>query len=145
MSASTYQALADAVLVVHVAFIAFVIFGLLLTLIGGVCGWRWIRNPWFRGLHLLAIGLVVVQAWLGIICPLTTLEMHFRELSGDLVYQESFIAHWLQRLIFFRAPMWAFGLAYTLFALAVIASWWRFPPRSRKARSRPPSGAMRDG
>jgi len=129
MNSSAYRALADAVLILHVAFIVFVVLGLLLILIGGACGWRWIRNPWFRSLHLLAIALVVAQAWLGIICPLTTLEMHLRERAGDWVYHETFIAHWLQRLIFYRAPMWAFASAYTLFALAVIASWWRFPPR----------------
>ncbi len=145
MSPTAYRALADAVLILHVAYIGFVIFGLLLILIGGACGWRWIRNPWFRGLHLLAIGLVVVQAWLGIICPLTTLEMHLRELSGDWVYHETFIAHWLQRLIFYRAPMWVFGLAYTLFGLAVIGSWWRFPPRSRKAVTRSPGTQASDG
>ncbi len=145
MSPTAYRALADAVLILHVAYIGFVIFGLLLILIGGACGWRWIRNPWFRGLHLLAIGLVAVQAWLGIICPLTTLEMHLRELAGDWVYHETFIAHWLQRLIFYRAPMWVFGLAYTLFGLAVIGSWWRFPPRSRKAGTRPESGPVGGG
>lgn len=132
MTPSACRALADGVLILHVAYIGFVIVGLLLILIGGACGWKWIRNPWFRALHLLAIALVVVQAWLGIICPLTTLEMHLREQAGDWVYQETFIAHWLQHLIFYRAPLWAFGLAYTLFGLAVIASWWRFPPRFRK-------------
>ncbi len=129
MSPTTYRALADSVLVLHVAYIGFVVIGLLLILIGGACGWRWVRNPWFRALHLLAIALVVVQAWLGIICPLTTLEMHLREQAGDWTYQGTFIAHWLQRLIFYRAPMWVFGLTYTLFALAVIASWWRVRPR----------------
>jgi hypothetical protein len=132
MTPTAYRALADTVLVCHVVYISFVICGLLLILIGGARGWRWVRNPWFRALHLLAIALVVVQAWLGIICPLTTLEMNLRQLAGDSIYRETFIAHWLQRLIFYRAPMWAFGLGYTLFALTVIASWWRFPPQRSK-------------
>jgi Protein of Unknown function (DUF2784) len=132
MAPATYRVLADMVLIFHVVYISFVICGLLLILVGGVRDWRWIRNPWFRALHLFAIVLVVVQAWLGIICPLTTLEMHLREQAGDWVYHETFIAHWLARLIFYRAPMWAFGLGYTLFALAVIGSWWRFPPQRKK-------------
>ena len=45
----SYEVLADAILVAHVALVAFVICGLLVTLLGGLCRWRWVRNPWFRG------------------------------------------------------------------------------------------------
>jgi multisubunit Na+/H+ antiporter MnhB subunit len=129
MPADLNRALADLVLVAHVAFVAFVVFGLLLILCGGVMGWRWVRNPWFRVAHLAAIGLVVLQAWLGIVCPLTTLEMHLREAAGDAIYSETFIAHWLHRALFFQAPMWAFTVCYTLFGLAVVMSWIKFRPR----------------
>jgi hypothetical protein len=129
MSADAYRALADVVLIAHVAFVAFVVVGLLLILCGGFLGWKWIRNPWFRAAHLAAIGGVVLQAWLGIICPLTTLEMHLRDLAGDATYSGTFVAHWLQRLLFHEAPMWVFAVCYTLFALAVIGSWWKFRPR----------------
>jgi hypothetical protein len=127
--ANLYQHLADLVLITHVAFVGFVVLGLLLILVGGCLGWKWVRNPWFRALHLAAIGLVVAQAWLGIICPLTTLEMHFRALAGDETYSGTFIAHWLQMLLYYQAPWWVFTLCYTLFALAVIGSWVKFRPR----------------
>lgn len=131
----TYQILADLVLLTHIAFVAFMVIGLLLIFIGGCCGWRWIRNPWFRSLHLAGIGLVVVQTWLGMICPLTTWEMHLREKAGDATYAGDFIAHWLQRLLYYEAPPWVFTVAYTLFGLAVFGSWWRFRPRPfRKPR-----------
>ena len=129
MPAEINRALADLVLVAHVAFVVFVVFGLLLILCGGVMGWRWVRNPWFRVAHLAAIGLVVLQAWLGIVCPLTTLERHLREAAGDAIYSETFIAHWLHRVLFFQAPMWAFTVCYTLFGLAVVMSWIQFRPR----------------
>ncbi len=124
-----YSHLADAVLMTHVGFVAFVLLGLLLILVGGCLGWKWVRNPWFRALHLAAIGLVVAQAWVGIVCPLTTLEMYFRALAGDETYSGTFIAHWLQRLLYFSAPWWVFTLCYSLFALAVIGSWIKFRPR----------------
>lgn len=124
-----YRALADVVLLTHVTFVAFVIVGLLLVLAGGCCGWRWIRNPWFRAVHLAAIAVVVVQAWLGVICPLTTLEMALRERAGDATYGGAFIAHWLQALLYYEAPPWVFVAAYTLFGLAVLASWVKFRPR----------------
>ncbi len=129
MSADTYRALADGVLLTHLSFIAFVVGGLLLILCGGLRGWNWIRNPWFRAVHLAAIAVVVIQAWFGIICPLTTLEMHLRDQAGDASYTGTFVAHWLRRLVFFDAPLWGFTIGYTLFGLAVILSWWKFRPR----------------
>ncbi len=131
-----YEHLADLVLITHVAFVCFVVVGLLLILAGGSLGWRWVCNPWFRALHLAAIGVVVVQAWLGIICPLTTLEMNLRYLAGDETYSGTFIAHWLQKLLYYRAPWWVFTLCYSLFAAAVIGSWVRFRPRPFGKRAR---------
>lgn len=128
MPAALYRALADTVLICHVAFVAFVVLGLMLILLGGWLKWSWVRNRCFRFCHLGAIGIVVIQAWFGVICPLTTLEMHLRELAGDTTYHGTFIAHWLQRILFFDAPLWVFTVCYTIFALAVIASWWRVRP-----------------
>ena len=129
MPANTHRLLADLVLITHVAFVGFVVIGLLAIICGGFCGWKWIRNPWFRAAHLAGIGVVVVQAWFGIVCPLTTLEMYLREQAGDLTYSGTFIAHWLRHLLFYQAPLWAFAVCYTLFGLAVIASWLKFRPR----------------
>jgi multisubunit Na+/H+ antiporter MnhB subunit len=135
MSASDYRILADIVLITHVAFVAFVVLGLLAILVGGACGWNWIRNPWFRAGHLAAIGVVVVQAWLGVICPLTTIELWLREHSGEPTYNGSFIAHWLQKLLYFEAPDWVFVAGYTVFGLAVIGSWLKFRPRPFRYRA----------
>lgn len=120
---------ADITLVCHGLFVLFIIAGLLLTLYGGQQGWRWVRNIWFRAAHLAGIGLVVLQAWLGVLCPLTVLEHRLRLAAGQAVYQETFIQHWLQRLLFYQAPLWVFTLVYSLFALLVLYAWWRYPPR----------------
>lgn len=132
-----YGVAADAVLVVHAAFIAFVVLGLVVILIGGALGWRWVRNRWFRLAHLACIGYVVIQAWLGIICPLTTWESQLRVWAGEDPYDpQGFIATWLRRLIFFNAEPWVFTLAYSLFGAAVVATLifvpmrWRSPQRS---------------
>jgi len=65
---------ADATLFSHVLVVCFVIFGLILIFTGKILRWQWVRNPWFRLTHLLTIGVVVLQSWFGIVCPLTTLE-----------------------------------------------------------------------
>ncbi len=129
MDDASYRLLADLFLFAHVTFVGFVIVGLLMILIGGACGWSWIRNPWFRVMHLVSIAVVIVQAWLGVICPLTTFEMYFREKAGEATYQGAFIAYWLQNLLYYEAPAWVFAVCYTLFGLAVVASWVKFRPR----------------
>ena len=120
---------ADLILVVHVLFVAFVVIGQLLVLLGGWYRWHWVRNLCFRLAHLLAIGVVVVQAWLGVLCPLTHWEMALRERAGEPGYQGSFVAHWLHQLLYFQAPAWVFTCIYTLFGLLVLASWWWVRPR----------------
>lgn len=123
--------LADAVLVLHVAVVGFVIGGLLVVPVGQWAGWPWVRSLAFRLTHLGAIGVVVVQAWLGQSCPLTTLESWLRARAGAAGYTSGFLAHWLQRLIFYDAPAWVFTLAYSLFAALVVGAWWRWPPVGR--------------
>jgi len=53
MSPKTYLFFADSVLFIHVLVVAFVVLGLVVTLIGGVAKWAWVRNPWFRLTHLV--------------------------------------------------------------------------------------------
>ena len=130
-----YQLLADAVLVLHFGVVVFVVGGLVVVAAGNWLGWRWVNRWWFRLAHLAAIGIVVAQAWLGQLCPLTTLESWLRVQAGESGYTKSFIEHWLQRVIFYEAPFWVFTLAYTVFAVLVIGAWWYFPPTRRRHRS----------
>jgi hypothetical protein len=126
-----YQLLADAVLLLHFAVVVFVIGGLVVVLVGNALGWRWINGWWFRLAHLVAIGIVVVQSWLGQLCPLTILESWLRVQAGDQAYQRSFIEYWFQRVIYYDVQIWVFTVAYTVFAALVVLAWWRYPPRSR--------------
>ena len=124
-----YQLLADAVLLLHFGVVIFVIGGLVVVVAGNLRGWRWVNGWLFRLAHLAAIAVVVAQSWLGQLCPLTTLESWLRVQAGSPAYAESFIEHWVQRILFFEAPFRVFTIAYTVFGLLVIAAWWFFPPR----------------
>jgi hypothetical protein len=128
LAAWPYALLADAVLVLHAGIVLFVVGGLLLVLLGNWRGWPWVNRPWFRLAHLAAITVVVAESWLGLSCPLTTLEWWLRARAGVAPYETSFIAYWLQTLLFYAAPWWVFALAYTVFGALVAAAWWRFPP-----------------
>jgi hypothetical protein len=125
-------ALADAVLVAHVAVAAFVVVGLVVIVVGNRRGWRGVNGIGFRVAHLAAILVVVAEAWLGVVCPLTTLEMWLRSQAGLAVYGTGFVEHWLQQLLYYDAPPAVFVAGYTLFAAAVLATWWYFPPRTKR-------------
>ncbi len=125
-----YQLLADLVLVIHFSVAAFIVLGLLLIIIGGFKNWQWVRNPWFRYAHLIAIGFVVAQTWLGQICPLTVLENYLRTQAGEATYPGSFIAYWLGELLYYDFPMWVFVILYSVFGLLIVGCWFMVRPRS---------------
>ena len=130
--ASMLLLLADTLLVVHVLFVVFVIFGLVAIYLGHFLHWRWVKNRTFRILHLVAIGIVALQSWLGLICPLTIWEMALRDKAGAATYSGSFIQHWLHQLLYYTAPDWVFMLLYSVFACLVLVSWFLVPPLARK-------------
>jgi uncharacterized membrane protein len=123
-----YQHLADTVLALHVGIVAFVVGGLVLVVVGNLRNWPWVNTLWFRLAHICAIAVVVAEAWLGVACPVTTLEMWLRAKASATTYSGSFIEHWLQWVLYYEAPSWVFGLGYSLFGLLVLATWWYFPP-----------------
>jgi len=135
--AGPFPLLADLVLALHFAVVVFVVGGLVLVVVGNLRRWQWVNRPGFRIAHGVAIAFVVAESWLGITCPLTTLESWLRARAGAAPYADSFIGHWLAALLFYEAPAWVFTLAYSVFGLLVVAVWWRFPPR-RGGRGRRP-------
>jgi hypothetical protein len=136
LPASAAAALADAILVLHAGIVGFVLVGELLFVAGGARGWAWVRNLPLRAAHLALMLYVAAQAWLGALCPLTIWEQALRRMAGQQGHGQGFIEHWVSRAIFFDLPGWVFVLAYTAFALLVLATWFVVPPRRRTARQR---------
>ncbi|MDX1595285.1 MAG: DUF2784 domain-containing protein [Gammaproteobacteria bacterium] len=85
-----YGLLADTVVVVHFAFIVYVVLGALLV-------WRW---PWTAWLHLPVVAWGALVELMGWTCPLTPLEVHLRTLAGGGGYEGGFIAHYLLPVIY---------------------------------------------
>jgi Protein of Unknown function (DUF2784) len=131
-----FQALADLVLLVHFGVVLFVIGGLGAIVTGGLRRWSWSASPLFRFSHLGAVGFVIVQAWLGQTCPLTSLESWLRVRAGGQAYGHSFIEHWVGSLLFYSAPTWVFTALYSAFGLAVLLCWWLFPMRRAPGATR---------
>ena len=124
-----YLLAADIILFAHVLFVVFVVFGLAVVFVGKIRSWSWVRNPWFRLVHLIAIGIVVIQSWLRVVCPLTNWEMALREKAGAVVYAGTFVSHWLEAVLYYRAPEWVFAVGYTAFGALVVISWFWIRPR----------------
>lgn len=127
-----YQLLADAVLLLHALVVLFVVGGLVLVVAGNLAGWPWVNRPWFRGAHLLAIAIVVAESWLGMSCPLTTLETWLRMQAGIVAPGQGFIEYWVQRALFYEAPGWVFAVVYSVYGLLIAAAWWYFPPKRKR-------------
>src|SRR3990172_751123 len=103
-----YRILADLIVILHAAYVGFVVLGLAAILIGVVLRWSWVRNFWFRAAHLAAIAVVAIKAIAGTACPLTTLENALREMGGQTPYPGDFVGYWAHQLIYFEGPPWVF-------------------------------------
>ena len=132
----THRLLADLVVLVHAAYVGFVVLGLATTLIGILFRWSWVRNFYFRAAHLAAIALVSVEAIAGIACPLTTLEKMLRQKADQTGYPGDFVGYWVHAIIFVDAPPWVFTACHIVFGLLVAAVFVLAPPRwPRRAQS----------
>jgi len=131
------RVLPDLVLGLHFLIVLYIVGGLVLTWIGAAFGakggWAWVRNPWFRWLHLAAIVFVALEALAGYACPLTVWE----DLLRGGARPDSFVGRWVRHLLYYDAPPWVFTALYCAWAAATAATLWRFPPRQ--------AGAARSG
>ena len=85
-----YGVLADIVLVLHLVFVLFVVFG-------GLLVFRWPGLAW---LHVPAAAWGTLIEFSGGICPLTPLENRFRRLGGETGYSGEFIDHYVRALLY---------------------------------------------
>lgn len=120
-----YRLLADAVLILHLGFIAFVVLGGLIVL-------RWPRIAW---LHVPAVAWGAWIEFSGSICPLTPLEIGLRERGGDATYGGGFIEHYVTALIYpeglNRGQQVALG-AFVLALNAAVYGWLLWRRRRRR-------------
>ena len=122
-----YRLLADAVLIIHLGFIAFVVLGGLLVL-------RWPRLAW---LHLPTVAWGAWIEFTGSICPLTPLEIGLRARGGETAYRGGFIEHYVTALIYpeglNRNQQVALGV-FVLVLNAAVYGWLLW--RRRKSQTR---------
>jgi hypothetical protein len=127
--------LADLIVALHLAYVLFVIAGLVLTLAGAALRWRWTQNRAFRLTHLVCTVIVPIEALAGFICPLTTLENALRVAANQSPSEASFVGRLVRHVLFYEAPPWVFTISYVVFGLIVLAVYFLIPPRKRAKSS----------
>jgi len=125
-------ALANFILITHFLFVAFVIVSVPLIAVGSALNWKWIRNYWFRVIHLFAVIFVAVESLIGVFCPLTVWEQELRRSAGDQVYENSFIQHWISRVLYWEFEPWVFTATYVAFAVLVFILYRTIPPTRKR-------------
>jgi hypothetical protein len=124
-----YALLADLIVAIHIAYVAYIIVGLGLILLGLWRRWKWIGNRWFRLTHLLAILVVVFELILKANCPLTVWEASLRVLARQPVNGAAFMDRLMAFVLFAAAPGWVTNGLYFVFALTTVAVFVLAPPK----------------
>ncbi|BDY05987.1 DUF2784 domain-containing protein [Ferrimonas sp. YFM] len=104
-----YHLAADAVLLIHLTFILFALFGALLGL----------RQRWILWLHLPAAIWAIVVGFMGWICPLTPLENFLRTAAGEQGYSGGFIEHYVLPIIYPQGLTLDLQMLFGLTALTI--------------------------
>ncbi|MHB8530457.1 MAG: DUF2784 domain-containing protein [Caulobacteraceae bacterium] len=138
MRAGPHPVLAEAVLIAHLAVIAFNVFGLFAIPLGAWQRWRFVRAPGWRLLHLASMAAVALQALAGRACFLTLLE---DRLAGATGAGPPLIMSWVNRVIFWPLPGWVFTALYGLVFTYVVMLLKLVPPAGKP--SAPGSRAKR--
>jgi len=112
-----YRALADAVVLFHLLFVAFAVGG-------GLLAFRW---RWMPLVHLPAVAWAGWVEFTGRICPLTPLENHLRAAGGAAGYEGGFVEHYLLPMLYpadlTRELQWTLGAGLLAFNVAVYGAW----------------------
>ena len=133
-SPTTALALADAILALHLAIVAFNVVMPPAILAGAWRGWRWVRHRGLRLGHLGGMGVVALQAALGDLCFLTVWEAELRRVAGQQGSGGSFVETLLAEALYVDVPLTVLIPIYLGWAGLSLALWWLVPPRRPGAR-----------
>ncbi|MGH7125726.1 MAG: DUF2784 domain-containing protein [Stellaceae bacterium] len=124
---------ATVILLVHLAVVAFNVFGLVIIPVGKVLGWEFVRSFWWRFAHVLSLAVVALQAVLGRACFLTIWE---NALSAERGTSDvpPMIASWINSVLYWPLPLWMFAAGYLGVLLYALMLWRWVPPRIRAAQ-----------
>ena len=118
---AVWVGLADAVLALHLGYLAFLP-------LGGVLAWRWPRIVWA---HVAAVAIAIVSITVGFDCPLTTWEQSLRRRGGQRPYTDGFVDHYLTGRVYPHGYDWA---VQVVFGVCIVGSYAHLLRRARRTR-----------
>ena len=124
--------IAATLILVHLAIVAFNVFGLVAIPLGKWLGWEFVRGFWWRFAHVVTLAVVALQAVLGRACFLSIWESALRA-KGDAAEPAPLVATWINGLLYWPLPLWAFAAGYVAVLLYSLLLWRWVPPRLRTA------------
>jgi|SRR5215470_18089263 hypothetical protein len=124
---------ATLILLLHLAIVAFNLFGLVVIPVGKWLGWSFVREFWWRFAHVLSLAVVALQAVLGRACFLTIWQAALSA-KVDAAEPAPLIATWINGVLYWPLPLWAFAAGYVGVLLYALQLWRWVPPRLRTTR-----------
>ncbi|MFC1822051.1 DUF2784 domain-containing protein [Thermodesulfobacteriota bacterium] len=125
-----YVFAADVILLMHFAFVVFVVFGFVFIWIGHYFKLKSVKNAKFRIYHILSMGFVLCESLIGTICPLTEWENEIRLQGGQSqIYETSFVKDWVHKIMFFDFSERTFTIIYIFFFALMLLTFWIIPPK----------------
>ena len=114
----------EIILLLHLLIFLFITLSFILIPIGYFQKWEWVKNKYYRSIHLILMGIISIETILGFMCPLTILENYFRDdIKVDNKLTE--IAH---QILYWDLPNYQFIILYILSFSYLIFLWIFFKP-----------------
>lgn len=123
------------VALIHLLYVLFVFLGIAVIYIGELFKIKFVRNIWFRTIHLIAMIIVAIQQYFLINCPLTILEKNLLLKSGNEVYDGAFVAHMINTY-HLNIPTSYYLPLYIGLSVLFMLTFLIIPPKIKKPKIR---------
>ena len=118
----------EIVLLFHFCIFLFIILSFFLIPFGYYQKWEWVKNKYYRLIHLILMGIIFIETILGFMCPLTILEKFLR---NDIEINNK-ITQIIHQIMYWDLPTYQFTILYLLSLLYLIILWFFFKPDFKK-------------
>ena len=118
----------EIVLLFHFCIFLFMILSFFLIPLGYYQEWKWVKNKYYRLIHLVLMGIIFIETILGFMCPLTILENFLR---NDIEINNK-ITQIIHQIMYWDLPTYQFIILYLLSLLYLIFLWCFFKPDFKK-------------
>ena len=118
----------EIVLFFHFFIFLFITFSFFLIPFGYFKKWEWVKNKYYRLIHLVLMGIILIETILGFMCPLTILENFLR----NNIEVDNNLTQIIHQIMYWNLPNYQFIILYILSFSYLIFLWFFFKPNFKK-------------